>query len=227
MYVYNTTKVHSIIFIFCICLSLISPPYNQGIVQAKSEEKTASWMENKLYAPVQSSGKTNPEKDRKQVKYSDESKWKSSILNKNTECWVDCKIEHLKDIGIIPEIAESLVQNCKNIADDPRKCVLVWASIVIAESGGWKNCRKNNKWNCFGIMQDNKYKSYSDATLHFSWKFQKWWRNAKSMEFFYPPAWQVSKSRFCTSEHSSNSSIGCPNWLKNSSTVFKKLEKLF
>lgn len=215
----NPNKIHGYILLACIASFLISPSYNQKFVQAKSEETNTGKVETRLDAPVQMSGAI----DKKKQYYV--WWWLDKVIQES--CWVDCKIKHLENIWIIPEIAESLVQNCKNIADDPRKCILVWASIVIAESGGWKNCRKNNKWNCFGIMQDNKYKSYSDATLHFSWKFQKWWRNAESMSFFYPPAWQLSRSRYCTSEDSSGSSIWCPNWLKNSSAVFKKLDKLF
>ena len=55
--------------------------------------------------------------------------------NAKRTCDVECKIKTLKDIGIRQEIAESLVNNCKAMADDPRKCVIVGASIVKNESG--------------------------------------------------------------------------------------------
>lgn len=232
----NTNKINWIILLACITSFIVSPSYNQKIVQAKSEEKTNSGMEWEIYAPVQSSGTIDRKKDWKWLTYSGKLEdWKATwISKKNTdsnpwtlERWVEYKIDKLIEVGIIPEIAESLVTNCKALADDPRKCVLVWASIVTAESSWWKNCRKNNQYNCFWIMQNNNYKSYDDATLHFAWKFQKWWRNAKSMEFFYPKRWETSPSRYCVSEHSSNSSKWCENWLKNSSAVFNKLNKLF
>lgn len=225
MYHENKLQIHLALFISCVFFTIISPSYNQKIVQAKSEEKTNSGMEWEIYAPVQSSGTIDRNE---KIGWWVELWGKNSILNTNkSECWATCKIDKLIEVGIIPEISESLVTNCKALADDPRKCILVWASIVTAESSWWKNCRKNNQYNCFWIMQNNNYKSYDDATLHFAWKFQKWWRNAKSMEFFYPKRWETSPSRYCVSEHSSNSSKWCENWLKNSSAVFNKLNKLF
>jgi hypothetical protein len=105
--------------------------------------------------------------------------------------------------------------------------VIAGASIVISESWWGKNCMKSNKYSCFWIMKGNNYKSYEDATLHFSWKFQKWWKNAKSASFFYPRRWEVSPSRFCTSEVSSWSPVWCENGRKNAQSVWDKLEKVF
>jgi hypothetical protein len=176
-------------------------------------------LETELHAPFSSTGETN---SKKKV---DSGSW--TRVEEVLKCDQECKKQELIKIWVRDEIAISLVDNCKALADDPRKCVIAWASIVISESSWWYKCRKNNSYNCFGIMQNNDYKSFNDATLHFAWKFQKWWRNAKSASFFYPSRGSYSPSRFCVSEHSSNSIIGCPNGQKNAQSIWDKLEKVF
>lgn len=208
MYHENRNLIHQIIFVLCILFSLISPPYNQGVAWGKETKTTSGSVATWVVSTVSHN-------------------WKIDKKKTVVKCWVECKINTLTGIGIRQEIAISLVENCKALAEDPRKCVIAWASIVTSESSGWWNCRKNNKYNCFWIMQNNNYKSYNDATLHFAWKFQKWWRNAKSASFFYPSRWQKSPSRFCVSEHSSNSVIWCPNGQKNAQIIWDKLEKKF
>ena len=222
LYANNKQQIHSFIFIISLLMGIIFS-WDYKDISAKETDKveTWTWLQSFTWNATLSWAK----RDWRQA-ISKEKSW-ALLYESNAQCDKECKIDKLIEVGIIPEIAESLVTNCKALADDPRKCVLVWASIVTAESSWWKNCRKNNQYNCFGIMQSNNYKSYSDATLHFAWKFQKWWRNAKSMEFFYPKRWETSPSRYCVSEHSSNSSKWCENWLKNSSAVFNKLNKLF
>lgn len=175
-----------------------------------------------MVSTVSNSGKTNTKEtmDKRVEVTMARTIWRPS-------CDADCKIKELIKIWVREEIADSLITNCKAIADDARKCVIVWASIVINESGWGYKCRKANQYNCFWIMQNENYKSYHDATLHFAWKFQKWWRNAEDMSFFYSPRWSLPRSRYCTSEDSSGSTIWCPNWLRNSSLVFNKLNKSF
>ena len=231
IYEQHKNKIHQVIFVLCILAFIVSPPYNQGVAWSKETKTTSGSVANWMVETVQNNWKADTKKHKPiliETNRHDWIVWKTSSWGKGkTECNQECKINTLIWLGIREEIASSLVMNCKAIADDPRKCVIVWASVVTSESSWWWNCRKNNEYNCFWIMQNNNYTSYNDATLHFAWKFQKWWRNAKSMEFFYPKRWWVSPSRFCTSEHSSNSSVWCENWLKNSSFIFNKLQKLF
>lgn len=226
IYEQHKIKIYSIIFTICILLFLLSPPYNQGIAWEK-EAKTTSWsVATGMVSTVSNTGKTDSKA---------KGVWENGISKKEpfvrTEsnsaskktCNADCKIAKLIEIWIREEIAVSLVENCKLIAQNPVLCIKVWASIVMNESGWGYKCRKANKYNCFGIMQNEDYKSYHDATLHFAWKFQKWWRNAKDMSFFYSPSWSLPRSRYCTSEDSSGSIIGCPNGLRNSTYYFNKL----
>lgn len=137
----------------------------------------------------------------------------------------ECKISELSKKGIRDEIARSLVINCKELATDPRHCIIVGASIVKAESGGGNKC---NWYNCFWIWGGGKkYKSYNEWVKDFVIRYTKYWYKAKSASFFYPSKWSVSPSRYCTSETSSNSSKGCPNWQKHAQDMWNKLNKLF
>lgn len=202
------------LFLFCIFASLFSPKTPEQ-VQAKSipvETKTQTWKVEKWLS-----------KPHTQT-------WTSTISNKEEwrkECDSICKSLELQRLWIRKEIADSLIVNCKAIASDPRKCVIVWASIVVNESSWGLHCRKNNKYSCFWIMWKQNYKSYDDATLHFVWKFERWWYKANDMSFFYSKSWTLPPSRFCISEDSSWSAVWCPNWLKNSSAVFNSLNNFF
>lgn len=223
IYEQHKIKIHSILFILCVLLALISPPYNQGSAQQNVIKEATGGMASWMVETIQSTGEINRKKEVSDKMIN--SGWKQ-MNEKNLEwipCNKDCKINTLTWIWIRDEIAISLVDNCKLIAQNPVMCIKVWASIVMNESGGWYKCRKANKFNCFWIMQNEDYKSYHDATLHFAWKFQKWWRNAKDMSFFYSPSWSLPRSRYCTSEDSSGSTIGCPNGLRNSTYYFNKL----
>lgn len=224
MYENYKQQIHWGIFIACLFFSLISPPYNQEIVQAKPKEKTSTWMASWVVQTVSNTGEVARKKEES---WKLESKWKSSVLNENTECWVDCKIKHLENIWIIPEIAESLVTNCKALADDPVRCIKIWAFIVVNESSGWKVCKKSNKYNCFGLSVKENYKSYNDGVLHFIGKYNKYWYKQTSPDWFYsnspdrkPP------TRFCLSEDSSGLPY-CKNWHRIAWSVFNKLNKLF
>jgi hypothetical protein len=57
------------------------------------------------------------------------------VGNKLSRCDAKCKIKNLKKLGIRDEIAISIVTNCKELAIDPRHCIIVSSSIVTAESG--------------------------------------------------------------------------------------------
>jgi len=65
------------------------------------------------------------------------------------KCDIDCKISTLIKIGITSQLANSIVNECKEGAVDPVHCIKVASSIVINESGGGKSnaCKVRN--NCF------------------------------------------------------------------------------
>lgn len=150
-------------------------------------------------------------------------KMKSDYMMTNSTCNAECKISELSKKGIRDEIARSLVINCKDLAKDPVMCIKIWASIVKNESWGWYVCKKYNKYNCMWLGVKDQYKSYNDWVLHWVGKYNKRWYKAKNMSFFYSPAWKLPPSSYCTSEDSSNTAIGCPNWLRISSSFFNSL----
>lgn len=207
-------------------MALISPPYNQGMAWSKETKTTsgsvASWVvetvqirrekDNTKWFPIQWWQVSSKEMER--------------TWNEKKQCDLDCKINTLTGIGIDIKIAKPLVENCKRIANDPRHCIIAGASIIIAESGGKiKNCPR---YNCMGLGGWSfRYTSYEVQIIDWINRYQKYWYKAKSASFFYPAKWEKSKSRYCVSEESSWSTVGCPNGLKHSSNTWNKLSKLF
>lgn len=220
---YDKTTIHGIIFIFCILAYLVSPKTDFAIdiqeVQASKTAQTGSiWelpvstqagkMETRLDSSVQ---------DAKQAHRSAE--------DVKMECDATCKVNTLVSLGIGDKIAGSLVWTCKEKATDPRHCIIAWASIVKNESSGGKRCKNNN---CFWIGGGRfKYDTVEKWVEDWVARYNKYWYKAQSASFFYPAKWQVSRSKYCTSEHSSNSSVGCPNWLRIAQDFWNKLDKLF
>lgn len=224
MYENYKQQIHWAIFITCTIFSLISPEYNQEIVQAKSKEATSSWMEREIHAPVSSTGETNW---KKQESWKVESRWKGVDKVIQEPCWVACKVEALTGLWIIPEIAESLVTNCKALADNPIRCIKIWAFIVVNESSGWKVCKKSNQYNCFGLSVKENYKSYNDWVLHFIGKYNRFWFRQTSPDDFYSNSIdRKPPTRFCLSENSSWLPY-CKNWHRIAWSVFNRLNKLF
>lgn len=216
----NPNKIHGYIFLTCTFFALISPSYNQKVVQAKSEETNTGALETRVDAPIQNSGTI----DRKE---SSRTKWSGVDKVIQEPCSISCKIKHLENIWIIPEIAESLVQNCKALADDPIRCIKIWAFIVVNESSWGKSCKKSNSFNCFGLSVQEDYKSYNDWVIHFIGKYNRYWRNQASPNGFYSnsPDWKPA-TRFCLSEDSSWLPY-CKNWHRIAWSVFNRLNKLF
>lgn len=146
-------------------------------------------------------------------------------VHDNPSCNAECKVKTLVKLGMNEKIAWSLVYTCKDKAENPTNCIIAGASILKAESNLWKKC---NGYNCFWMWGgSHKYSSYEKWVEDFVKRYNKYWYKAKSASFFYPSKWGVSPSRYCTSEHSSNSSKGCPNWLRTAQQIWDKLEKLF
>ena len=218
MYHENKLRINQILFLICCVFALISPSYNQEVVQAKPEEKTNSGVEWKVYAPISNSGKTNPEKEL--------DKWSWVILESKDFCWPNCKVATLTGIWIDERLAMPLISGCKRLATDPRHCIIVWASVITAESGGkLANCyHKNCTWLWWWRIW---YDTYEAGIIDWITRYSKYWYKAKSANFFYPPVGEKSKSRYCTSENSSWSAVGCPMWLKHASSTWSKLNKLF
>lgn len=193
--------------LFCYCLS---PSYDWwGIVQDThaSVILTETWKtKTGVSLPV-------PD-DRKE----------DSTEQKN-RCDAKCKVSVLKKIGIRDKIAWPIVGRCKELARDPRHCIIVASSIVTAESGGGNKC----KWyNCLGVGQGRiKYASYDAWVKDFITRYNKWWYKARSASFFYPSVWESSPSRYCTSEVSSWVAVGCPNGQKHAQSIWNKLTKKF
>lgn len=96
-----------------------------------------------------------------------------------------------------------------------RHCILFGLTLMYNEAGNMQNskaCLTRN--NCFGINSGKKvYTSLDEGMDTWVVKYNKYWYKAQSASFFYPSAGNVSPSRYCTSESSSDSSIGCPHGL--------------
>lgn len=198
---YVPIKIQQLIFLFCIFWYFVGNIPDQ-VAEAKSTPTIQTWVTVHTKIP-----KTT-------------STWKVLEIK---DCNAGCKMLELEKLWIRHEIAEALVWNCKALADNPTMCIKIWASIVFNESGGGYHCRKYNKYNCFWLQVKDNYKSYNDWVLHWVWKYNKKWYKWYSMWYFYSPAWKLPPTRYCTSEQSSNTAIGCPFWLKTSQNFFNSL----
>ncbi len=139
--------------------------------------------------------------------------------------WNDDAKLILIDAWIAKSLAHEIVNVCSNIAKDRIHCIKYASSISAAESWWWKKCYNNN---CFWIKAWSiGFKTLSDWVTDWVTRYNKYWHKATSMTQFYAPRWKLPYFRYCTSENSSDSSIGCPNWLKHSQNVFNKLDKLY
>ena len=139
--------------------------------------------------------------------------------------WNDDAKLILIDAWISKSLAHEIVNICSNIAKDRIHCIKYASSISAAESWWWKKCYNNN---CFWIKAWSiGFKTLSDWVTDWVTRYNKYWHKATSMTQFYAPRWKLPYFRYCTSENSSDSSIGCPNWLKHSQNVFNKLDKLY
>lgn len=225
-------KTHGIIFISMLTLAILSPKTDISVyskeVWTKEIKTTSGSMESRVDEKVQ----TGTKEDKRE-------KWVGNISRKNDElrklngtieripCESTCKIQTLKDIGIRPEIAESLVNNCKKQNIEVVNCIKLWASIVVAESWWWKRCNKN--W-CFGILAKVQYSTVEEWVEDWVNRFWKYWLNQKNPSSFYSnsPNWNP-KTRYCMSERQQDGSklSYCKNWYKHAWDIFNKLDKKF
>ena len=122
----------------------------------------------------------------------------------------------------------SIISTCKTSSLDPRHCILVALTLMYNEAGNQQNskaCVDRN--NCFGIQSGKKsYSSLDEGMENWVQKYNKYWINAKWPEFFYSKSWSLPKSRYCTSESSSKSSVGCPMWLSIATNKWNQLKSI-
>jgi len=121
----------------------------------------------------------------------------------------------VKHLGYREKPTISLIQSCKDWAIDPRHCILVWLTLMYNEAGNQQKstaCISRN--NCFGVQSGKaKYSTLEEWTDTWVVKYNRYWYKAQSASYFYSSAGRLSPSRYCVSESSSNTKIGCPNWL--------------
>ena len=67
--------------------------------------------------------------------------------DKKKNCDADCKIKEMTSLWFRPELASSLVKNCKASAKDPVHCIKYWFAIMSNESSKGFKCKKLNKYN--------------------------------------------------------------------------------
>lgn len=207
-YVDNHKHTKISLAIACIC-AILSPHWFAQTVQPK-EIKTAIYQ---TWSEVQ---KTNT------------NSWTVQETKEIRKCDQECKIETLIKLGITSNLANLIVTECKEWSIDPRHCVIVASSIVINESGGWKSNACKTRFNCFWIWSGKfVYTSYQEAVANWVSKYNRYWFKAKDMSFFYATTWNIPPSRYCMSEWSSWSDLWCPNWLRITTSIFKKLNQLF
>lgn len=227
MYANNKNKIHSLIFIMCIFFYMVSPdtsyPVRLEEVQAKEAKTETGAMASWVVTQIQVRGKEDWEKNKWWYRWS----WTIKVdewKKEHKKCDAECKIKTLKDIGIRPEIAESLVTNCKKQDIEVVNCIKLWASIVVAESWWWKRCNKN--W-CFGILAKVEYNTVEEWVEDWVNRFWKYWLNQKNPSSFYSnsPDWKP-KTRYCMSERQPDGSIlpYCKNWYNHAWSVYNKIK---
>ena len=210
---YNAQNKHTNIAItISIVFAILSIPYNVY------SQKPATQIESKVISVETKTSKAKPILP--EVQKPEE--------NRIQDCDKDCKIATLVKIGIKSKLANAVVNECKEWSKDPRHCIIIASALVLNESGGGKSNACTTRNNCFWIGSGKvKYSSVEEWVTNWVQKYNRYWYKAKDMSFFYSKSGQLPPSRYCTSESSSNSDIGCPNWLAISSWIFKKLNQLF
>ena len=136
--------------------------------------------------------------------------------------------EQVKHLGYREEPTVSIISTCKSSSLDPRHCILVALTLMYNESGNQQNSKAcTDRNNCFGIQSWKKsYSSLDEGMENFVQKYNKYWYKADSAWFFYSNSGSLPKSRYCTSEDSSGSNIGCPHGLSIASDKWSKLYKI-
>ena len=95
---------------------------------------------------------------------------------------------------------------------DKWHCIKTGLAIAYAEAS-WKDSVTP-----FGLQShDKSYRKWVSS-------YNKYWYKSTNAFFFYGDWGQYGKSHYCTSEESSGSAYGCPNWRKNMQRVLDDLK---
>lgn len=131
------------------------------------------------------------------------------------------KLNLMLKIWFEKEFATYIINKCAETSKDPKDCIQKASMIAKAESNAWKN--KNVFWLMIPwIMKLSKTQQFDQWVKRYN---AKWYKNLKPSDF-YPPKWKKSKTNYCASEKSSNSSRGCPNGLKIATLVYNQFESI-
>ena len=133
--------------------------------------------------------------------------------------------EQVKHLWFREAPTVSIIWACKASSLRPDHCILVGLTLMYNEAGNKQNskaCITRN--NCFWVKWWKKvYSSLDEWMENFVSIYNRYWYKAESPSFFYSEKWKLSPSRYCVSEESSNSYIGCPRWLSIASDKWSKL----
>lgn len=120
-------------------------------------------------------------------------------------------VEFWKSVWANENLVNELRDACQ-IAKDPTHCFGVWLSISNAESNMCK--AKSSHW-CFWLVWAKDKSAYRWVKSYNKYRYK-----ANDWFYFYGDRWILPPSRYCTSEHSSRSSIWCPNWKNHFNTIY-------
>ncbi len=113
-------------------------------------------------------------------------------------------------VGVSIPMARDIINECKATAKDPLKCVKTTVAIYGNESGFGSHCKNNSCW----WVVSRKYNTRKEAMKDFVRRYNLFWYKHNGAFFFYGSKGKLWASMFCTSEVSSNTKVGCPNWAK-------------
>lgn len=131
--------------------------------------------------------------------------------------------DKMREVGYSDELSESIINECKKSAKNPRNCVIIASFVGKAESNAW---RAKNGNNVFWVM-GKKYASKEDSVKEFVKKYEKYWYNQRNPSSFYSAVPNVKpKTYYCLSERSSKSLTHCPNGSKNAWNAYRKLSSI-
>lgn len=114
-------------------------------------------------------------------------------------------------------LATELRDACQS-AKDPIHCFWIWLSIAGAES--WFKSWRSHWY--FWMIRPKDKSSYRRVQIYNTKRYK-----AKDWYFFYWDRWVLPPSRYCTSEHSSNSAVWCPNGRNNFNATWNVYKSIF
>lgn len=137
--------------------------------------------------------------------------WLAIMFSLVNVCYWMSPVEFWKSVWANENLVNELRDACQS-AKDPTHCFWVGLSISNAESNMCK--AKSSHW-CFGLVWSKEKSAYRWVKSYNKYRYK-----ATNWFYFYGDRWQLSKSRYCTSEDSSKSSVGCPNGKRHFDTIY-------